>query len=108
MTDALSRTIHDLVRFVDDHPENLEARAELARLKHERRVAVESLVEGQAVELARLVSEQVDLEDSPLCLSAQYRGACSLYQAIISLLARNRVLKARLREEMKKRKETKL
>ncbi|MBR9703439.1 hypothetical protein GOV10_05340 [Candidatus Woesearchaeota archaeon] len=108
MTDALSRTIHDLVRFVDDHPENLEARSELARLKHERRVAIESLVEGQAVELSRLVSEQVDSEDSPLSLSAQYRGACALYQAIMNLVVRNRSLKARLREEMKKNKQVNL
>lgn len=107
MTDVLSKTIHDLARFIDTHPENLEARSELARLKHERRVAFESMVEGQSLELVRLVSEQVDLEDSPLCLSAQYRGACGLYKAIMSLVDRNRVLKARLRKELKKNKEIK-
>lgn len=108
MSETLSSTIHDLARFVDAHPENVEACMELGRLKRERLVAFESLVESQAVELSERVSEQLRAEDSPLSLSVQYRGACVLYQSIMSLLRRNRALKARLRLALAERKEVKV
>lgn len=104
VVDALCETIHDLRRFVDAHPDNKEAVEELARLELDWSKAVDSLLENQGRQLARLVSEQVDVEAAPLSLAAKYRGACAIYKAVNDLLLRNRELKAALRDELARRK----
>lgn len=94
--------IHELVRALEQTPNDAALKSELVRLEHERRQDIDRLMQHQAIAVSDAVGRQLEAEDRTQfpSLRMQYRAACKMYGELQVLTQRNRELKKALRDAL--------